>query len=147
MKNSDKTLQREDKEVLAVKELGEQIGYGHMMLIAHALWARELEERYGTREGAWVPANLSDVKEGCRKGLDSVVYKHMVDKALALSKTLVSEGTGTVVIANSASTRIGCECKICKEFFSIDCTNPIFPICDSCLETLKKVVEREENTK
>ena len=53
---------RMHEEVKAVKELGEKIGYGHMMGIASALWRASLEEMGCPTDGAFVAALLCDVK-------------------------------------------------------------------------------------
>lgn len=44
-------------EVCAVQRLGEQIGYGHLMSLASALWRRDLVNKYGDgfASGAFVP--------------------------------------------------------------------------------------------
>ena len=49
-------------EILAVKQLGEQMGYGNLMDIASALWAVKLDKSVGTDEGAFLPVALSEVK-------------------------------------------------------------------------------------
>ena len=43
------------QEVEAVKQFGECIGYGNMMHIASALWAKSLKEKYGINSGAFIP--------------------------------------------------------------------------------------------
>lgn len=44
-------------EVEAVQRLGEQIGYGHLMWLASALWRRNLVKKYGDghENGAFLP--------------------------------------------------------------------------------------------
>ncbi len=42
-------------EINAVKQLGEQIGYGHMMEIASALWRKSLKEKDYPASGAFIP--------------------------------------------------------------------------------------------
>ena len=41
---------RDSADVYAVKRLGDEIGYGHLMALAHELWARHLEEKGLPRE-------------------------------------------------------------------------------------------------
>lgn len=36
---------RDSRDVYAVKRLGDEIGYGHLMALAHELWARHLEDK------------------------------------------------------------------------------------------------------
>jgi hypothetical protein len=53
-------------EVQAVKDLGERIGYGNVMIIASALWAKNLKNKYGIEiesTGAFVPAALLQLKK------------------------------------------------------------------------------------
>lgn len=44
-------------EVNAVQRLGDQIGYGHLMYLASALWRKKLVEKHGEEcgKGAFVP--------------------------------------------------------------------------------------------
>lgn len=50
-------------EILIVKTLGEQIGYGNLMDIASVLWAGNLQ-RYGNSDvGAFYPAMLTQLKD------------------------------------------------------------------------------------
>jgi len=50
-------------EISAVKALGEQIGYGHLMELASALWRKSLEQKGYPTSGAFVTALESDVKK------------------------------------------------------------------------------------
>ena len=52
------------QEVEAVKRLGDQIGYGNMMTIASALWAKMLIDEGWTDTGAFFPTVLSNMKPG-----------------------------------------------------------------------------------
>lgn len=47
-----------EKDIDAVKQLGEQIGYGNMMTIASALWRKSLREKGYPDSGAFVPTCL-----------------------------------------------------------------------------------------
>lgn len=51
------------KEVLAVKQLGETIGYGNMMSIASALWFIDLEKKKYPTSGAFIPTISGDMKK------------------------------------------------------------------------------------
>ena len=44
-------------EITAVQRLGEQIGYGHLMWLASALWRRKLVNEWGEgrEKGAFLP--------------------------------------------------------------------------------------------
>ena len=46
------------EEIIKVKELGERIGYGHLMSLASALWRRKLREENNPTLGAFVPTIL-----------------------------------------------------------------------------------------
>lgn len=50
----------------AVKQLGEQIGYGNMMYIASELWKIELKRSGFPTSGAFVPVLQSDIKSTCK---------------------------------------------------------------------------------
>lgn len=51
------------REVLAVKQLGDAIGYGNMMSIASALWALLLDESGAPICGAFIPTIAYDMKK------------------------------------------------------------------------------------
>lgn len=58
----EERLKRECEEV---KRLGDQIGYGNMMVIASALWEKMLnDEGFGGGNGAFYPTVLSNMKPG-----------------------------------------------------------------------------------
>ena len=50
-------------EILTVKNLGKQIGYGNMMNICSCLWAMDLRKGNGPESGAFYPAIGIDLKE------------------------------------------------------------------------------------
>lgn len=54
------------EEINAVKKLGEKIGYGNLMSIASGLWSVDLQKKYGTSSGAFIPVCIYDVKKKCR---------------------------------------------------------------------------------
>lgn len=57
--------ERFKRECEEVKRLGDQIGYGNMMTIASALWAKMLiDEEWGSDSGAFYPTILSNMKPG-----------------------------------------------------------------------------------
>ena len=56
--------ERFKREVEAVKSLGDQIGYGNMMTIASALWAKILIDEGLTGSEAFYPTLLSNMKPG-----------------------------------------------------------------------------------
>lgn len=71
----EERLKRECEEV---KRLGDQIGYGNMMTIASALWAKILIDKGLTDSGAFFPTILSNMKPG-----DLTVYS-MNERAVYL---------------------------------------------------------------
>ena len=54
--------ERFKQEVEEVKHLGDKIGYGNMMTIASALWAKMLIDEGGTDDGAFYPTTLSNME-------------------------------------------------------------------------------------
>lgn len=58
---SNERFMRECEEV---KRLGDQIGYGNMMTIASALWAKMLIDNDLGDNGAFYPTILSNMKPG-----------------------------------------------------------------------------------
>ena len=51
-------------EIKAVKKLGNEIGYGHLMSLASAIWRHNLEEKYpGTGGGAFIPTIMNFIKD------------------------------------------------------------------------------------
>ena len=59
--NSDSEIYK--KQILAVKQLGIQIGYGNMMDIASVLWAAVLINEGLTDSGAFYPTIDSNMKK------------------------------------------------------------------------------------
>ena len=79
---------RDIQDVYAVKQLGDAIGYGHLMAIAHELWARHLEDKGLPRSGAHCVVGYPMVKEEYQtEALNDTIYTIVVDKALADRKT------------------------------------------------------------
>jgi hypothetical protein len=54
--------ERIHEEAQAVKKLGEEIGYGHLMSLASALWRESLHDKGYPITGAFVASLLYDVK-------------------------------------------------------------------------------------
>jgi hypothetical protein len=46
-----------------VKQLGEELGYGHLMALASALWKKDMEDNDYPVSGVFVPTCLSFIKE------------------------------------------------------------------------------------
>ena len=69
------------EEVLAVKKLGDEIGYGNLMNIASALW-RDMLKKTGTPiEGAFVPTCIPFIKKGYHdpkstENYDCIIKEH-----------------------------------------------------------------------
>lgn len=59
-------------EVNAVQRLGEQIGYGHLMSLASALWRRKLTKEYDENfaKGAFVPTLKMLVVEDWQENIE-----------------------------------------------------------------------------
>lgn len=75
---------RDSADVYAVKRLGDEIGYGHLMAIAHELWARHLEEKGLPREGAFCAVVYSGIKDEYQAdAMNDPIYSVVVERALA----------------------------------------------------------------
>jgi len=73
----------EQLEVLEVRRLGESIGYGHLMALAHELWAIDLESKGISRTGAHVPVSIVMVRDEYQKeALNDPIYTILVKRAL-----------------------------------------------------------------
>jgi len=48
------------QEIAQVKKLGKEIGYGHLMSLASALWRKNLKNEYGFTVGAFIPTCIDD---------------------------------------------------------------------------------------
>ena len=63
-----------ETQILAVKQLGDKIGYGNIMDIASALWAKLLLDEYGIEGGCHLPTvepyMTEEGKKVAREGLD-----------------------------------------------------------------------------
>ena len=73
-------------EVAAVQRLGEQIGYGHLMSLASALWRRNLTKEYGEKmaQGAFIPTLKMLVVEDWQENVEkeNKLYDEIVKDAL-----------------------------------------------------------------
>lgn len=79
---------RDSADVYAVKRLGDEIGYGHLMALAHELWARYLEEKGLPRSGAHVVVGYPMVKDEYQAdALNDPIYTIIVGKALEAEQT------------------------------------------------------------
>ena len=72
-------------EIKAVQELGEQIGYGHMMNLASALWRKDLKDNGYPEIGAFVPTISSFIKKGyydvkSEELYDKIINEHHIIK-------------------------------------------------------------------
>lgn len=82
------------REVLAVKQLGDAIGYGNMMSIASALWALVLQESGAPISGAFIPTISYDMKKkyGIKAEEEQIrragVFKKMLKTDIVLRQTV-----------------------------------------------------------
>lgn len=53
----------QEQEINVVKNLGESIGYGHLMSIASALWRKSLKEKGYHEDGAFVPTCIDFINK------------------------------------------------------------------------------------
>jgi hypothetical protein len=74
----------EGKEIQLVKDLGEQIGYGHLMILASALWRKSLKDKGYPEIGAFVPTcmpfigdkEILEATERENEMYDKLIEKH-----------------------------------------------------------------------
>lgn len=86
--NEARYKERFRRECEAVKRLGDEIGYGNMMTIASALWAKMLIDEGWGDGGAFYPTILPNMKPG-----DLTVHA-MNERALYLRLFKEWEGEG-----------------------------------------------------
>ncbi len=70
-------------EIKAVKALGEEIGYGQLMILASALWRKSLKDKGYPEVGAFVPTCLpfigdKEILENTEK--ENKVYDRLIEK-------------------------------------------------------------------
>lgn len=72
------------KEVLEVKELGDRIGYGHLMTIASALWRKLLKDSGTPETGAFVPTIYPFLNKDGKDNQDKemLIYDQLVNETL-----------------------------------------------------------------
>lgn len=64
-------IMTDKEEIEAVKQLGEAIGYGHLMALASALWRKSLKEKGYPTSGAFIGTCISSVYKKYRKQFES----------------------------------------------------------------------------
>lgn len=71
-------------QVKLVKSIGDNIGYGHLMFIASALWRKDLKEHGVPPEGAFIPTIEYSVKKTDLKSIqkDKELYDSIIEKSL-----------------------------------------------------------------
>jgi hypothetical protein len=72
-----------EQEISEVKRLGIQMGYGHVMSLASALWRKELKEKGYPISGAFVPTCLPFINEEIAEEDEPTrsLYDRLVEKA------------------------------------------------------------------
>ena len=100
----------EQLEVLEVRQLGESIGYGHLMALAHELWALDLESKGMPRSGAHVPVSIVMVKDEYQKdALNDPVYTSFVERALTEMSVVADKGVLEKINEKQDSLRATCK--------------------------------------
>jgi len=77
---TDKIIDTTAEEIKAIKILGEQIGYGHMMALTSALWRQKLKEDGYSDRGAFIPTIIIFLKEEYREivGKENKIYDLLI---------------------------------------------------------------------
>lgn len=65
-------------ETQAVKQLGEQIGYGNLMSLASALWMKSLEQSGTPMSGAFIPVCSYQIKKQYLKDVNESAKLYQV---------------------------------------------------------------------
>ena len=70
------------QEILLVEKLGSEIGYGHLMNLAAALWRKSLSNEGNHPVGAFIPALTMDIKNEHQKEyeLDKANYDNIISQ-------------------------------------------------------------------
>lgn len=73
------------EQVKLVKSIGDEIGYGHLMCIASALWRKNLKNHGVPLEGAFIPTIEYSVKKTDLKHIqkDKELYDSIIEKSLS----------------------------------------------------------------
>jgi len=66
------------QDALNVKKLGEEIGYGHLMSLASALWRKHLIENGVPGDGAFIPSIRKFVKEEYQHPEVELMYDNFI---------------------------------------------------------------------
>lgn len=80
-----KTMTRKE-EIMLVKTIGENIGYGNMMNISCALWRKMLKDMVGSSAGAFIPVLHEDIKKSALETTDLIVENHDTEIETVLQK-------------------------------------------------------------
>ena len=100
----------EQLEVLEVRRLGESIGYGHLMALAHELWAIDLESKGISRTGAHVSVSITMVRDEYQKdALNDPVYTSFVERALTEMNVVADKGVLEKINEKQNSLRATCK--------------------------------------
>lgn len=63
-------------KVELVKKLGEELGYGHLMHLASALWRESLKSKGFPTEGAFIPTAIFGLTEDYKKMATSDILNY-----------------------------------------------------------------------
>lgn len=77
-----------EQEIIAVKQLGEAIGYGNMMVLATALWRKSLRDNGYPESGAFIGTIYGLLDEGGRQIADKEIpmYDRLIENILENEK-------------------------------------------------------------
>lgn len=111
----------EQLEVLEVRRLGESIGYGHLMALAHELWARKLETQGLPRSGAHVAVSYPMVKDEYQKeAITDEVYEVLVGNVLDKLECAEHGSKGVLEKINEKQDSLRTTCKAWDEAIEKD---------------------------
>ena len=68
-----------ESELKQVKELGEAIGYGHLMSLASALWRKSLKDNGYPVSGAFIPALPFFIRDDIYNNITENKYDNIIN--------------------------------------------------------------------
>lgn len=70
-----------NEEIKIVKQIGEKIGYGNLMMIASALWKSSMEKQNYPTSGVFVPTCKLFIKKGFYDKREELMYDKLIEIA------------------------------------------------------------------
>lgn len=105
-----------NNEVIAVKELGQKIGYGYLMHLAAAMWRHTLRQEGVPDTGAFVAVAVDEIKPEFLNSIHQEVrrFDAMILNALqkTLSKTYIACSDGSMLRIDSRQFEVNADLQV-----------------------------------